>query len=319
MRPPNESHYPRDLIGYGRTPPHPRWPGNARIALQFVVNYEEGGENSVLHGDSGSEQFLSEIIGAPAFPDRHLSMESIYEYGSRAGFWRLKRLFDERRLPVTVFGVGMALTRNPDAVAAMLESGWEICSHGWRWIHYQAVDEATERQHIQLAVEAIREMTGSAPLGWYTGRDSPNTRRLVVEHGGFVYDADYYGDDLPFWTTVRTGNGSDVAHLIVPYTLDTNDMRFATAQGFNTGTQFFEYLRDSFDVLYAEGDPDGLDRPKMLSIGLHCRLIGRPGRIASLQRFLDHVSRHDNVWITRRIDIARHWIATHPSDGEPST
>ena len=319
MRPPNESNYPRDLIGYGRTPPHPRWPGNARIALQFVVNYEEGGENSVLHGDTGSEQFLSEIIGAPAFPNRHLSMESIYEYGSRAGFWRLKRLFDERRLPVTVFGVGMALKRNPDAVAAMLESGWEICSHGWRWIHYQAVDEVTERQHIQLAVEAIREMTGSAPLGWYTGRDSPNTRRLVVEHGGFVYDADYYGDDLPFWTTVRTGNSSDVAHLIVPYTLDTNDMRFATAQGFNTGTQFFEYLRDSFDVLYAEGDPDGLDRPKMLSIGLHCRLIGRPGRIASLQRFLDHVSRHDNVWITRRIDIARHWIATHPSDGEPST
>ena len=319
MRPPNESNYPRDLIGYGRTPPHPRWPGNARIALQFVVNYEEGGENSVLHGDTGSEQFLSEIIGAPAFPNRHLSMESIYEYGSRAGFWRLKRLFDERRLPVTVFGVGMALKRNPDAVAAMLESGWEICSHGWRWIHYQAVDEVTERQHIQLAVEAIRQMTGSAPLGWYTGRDSPNTRRLVVEHGGFVYDADYYGDDLPFWTTVRTGNGSDVAHLIVPYTLDTNDMRFATAQGFNTGTQFFEYLRDSFDVLYAEGDPDGLDRPKMLSIGLHCRLIGRPGRIASLQRFLDHVSRHDNVWITRRIDIARHWIATHPSDGKPPT
>ena len=319
MRPPNESNYPRDLIGYGRTPPHPRWPGNARIALQFVVNYEEGGENSVLHGDTGSEQFLSEIIGAPAFPNRHLSMESIYEYGSRAGFWRLKRLFDERRLPVTVFGVGMALKRNPDAVAAMLESGWEICSHGWRWIHYQAVDEVTERQHIQLAVEAIRQMTGSAPLGWYTGRDSPNTRRLVVEHGGFVYDADYYGDDLPFWTTVRTGNSSDVAHLIVPYTLDTNDMRFATAQGFNTGTQFFEYLRDSFDVLYAEGDPDGLDRPKMLSIGLHCRLIGRPGRIASLQRFLDHVSRHDNVWITRRIDIARHWIATHPSDRKPST
>ena len=315
----NESNYPRDLIGYGRTPPHPRWPGNARIALQFVVNYEEGGENSVLHGDAGSEQFLSEIIGAPAFPDRHLSMESIYEYGSRAGFWRLKRLFDERRLPVTVFGVGMALSRNPDALAAMLESGWEICSHGWRWIHYQAVDEATEREHIRLAVEAIREMTGSAPLGWYTGRDSPNTRRLIVEHGGFLYDSDYYGDDLPFWTTVRTSAGRGVPHLVVPYTLDTNDMRFASAQGFNSGTQFFEYLRDAFDVLYAEGDPDGLDQPKMLSIGLHCRLIGRPGRIASLQRFLDYVAGRDDVWITRRIDIARHWIATHPFAGRPST
>ena len=304
--------YPRDLIGYGRTPPHARWPGNARIALQFVINYEEGAESNVLHGDAGSEQFLSEIAGAPAYADRHLSMESIYEYGSRAGFWRLKRLFDERKLPVTVFGVGMALKRNPDAVAAMLESGWEICSHGWRWIHYQQVDEATEREHIRLAVDAIRELTGAAPQGWYTGRDSPNTRRLIVEHGGFVYDADYYGDDLPFWTAVSTSEGNDVPHLIIPYTLDTNDMRFATPQGFNTGTQFFDYLRDAFDVLYAEGDPDGLDRPKMLSIGLHCRLIGRPGRVASLARFLDHVSRQPGVWITRRIDIANHWIATHP-------
>ena len=304
--------YPRDLIGYGRTPPHARWPGNARIALQFVINYEEGGESSVLHGDAGSEQFLAEIVGAPTYADRHLSMESIYEYGSRAGFWRLKRLFDERKLPVTVFGVGMALKRNPDAVAAMLESGWEICSHGWRWIHYQQVDEATEREHIRLAVDAIRELTGAAPQGWYTGRDSPNTRRLIIEHGGFVYDADYYGDDLPFWTKVSTTEDNDVPHLIVPYTLDTNDMRFATPQGFNTGTHFFDYLRDAFDVLYAEGDPDGLDRPKMLSIGLHCRLIGRPGRIASLARFLDHVSRQPGVWITRRIDIANHWIATHP-------
>ena len=304
--------YPRDLIGYGRTPPHARWPGNARIALQFVINYEEGAESNVLHGDAGSEQFLSEIVGAPTYADRHLSMESIYEYGSRAGFWRLKRLFDERKLPVTVFGVGMALKRNPDAVAAMLESGWEICSHGWRWIHYQQVDEATEREHIRLAVDAIRELTGAPPQGWYTGRDSPNTRRLIVEHGGFVYDADYYGDDLPFWTAVSTSEGNDVPHLIIPYTLDTNDMRFATPQGFNTGTQFFDYLRDAFDVLYAEGDPDGLDRPKMLSIGLHCRLIGRPGRIASLARFLDYVSRQPGVWITRRIDIANHWLAAHP-------
>src|SRR3954470_5436001 len=227
------SEYPRDMVGYGRNPPHPRWPGNARIALQFVINYEEGGENAVLHGDAGSEQFLSEIIGAPAFPDRHLSMESIYEYGSRAGFWRLKRLFDDRRLPVTVFGVGMALQRNPDAVAAMLESGWEICSNGWRWIHYQDVDEATEREHLERAVEAIRALTGAPPLGWYTGRDSPNTRRLVVDHGGFVYDSDYYGDDLPLWTIVRKSDGDDVPHLVVPYTLDTNDMRFATPQGFN--------------------------------------------------------------------------------------
>ena len=304
--------YPRDLIGYGRTPPHPRWPGHARIALQFVINYEEGSESNVLHGDAGSEQFLSEIIGAPTFAGRHMSMESIFEYGSRAGFWRLWRMFGERRLPVTVFGVGMALKRNPDAVAAMLESGWEICAHGWRWIHYQEIDEATEREHIALAVDAIRELTGAPPAGWYTGRDSPNTRKLVVEHGGFVYDADYYGDDLPFWTKVRTSDGVDVPHLIVPYTLDANDMRFAAPQGFNSGTQFFDYLKDAFDVLYAEGDADGLDAPKMMSVGLHCRLIGRPGRAASLARFLDYVARHDGVWITRRIDIARHWIATHP-------
>ena len=306
------SDYPRDLVGYGRAPPHPRWPGGARIAVQFVINYEEGGENCVLHGDRASEQFLSEIIGAPAFPARHMSMESIYEYGSRAGFWRLWREFDRRRLPVTVFGVGMALLRNRDAVAAMLESGWEICSHGWRWIHYQDMDEATEREHMRLAVEAIRELTGSPPAGWYTGRDSPGTRRLVVEHGGFVYDADNYGDDLPFWTAVTRSDGTAVPHLIVPYTLDTNDMRFATPQGFNTGTQFFDYLRDAFDVLYREGDPDGDDAPKMMSVGLHCRLVGRPGRLAGLARFLDHVQQHDKVWVTRRIDIARHWIATHP-------
>ena len=305
--------YPRDLVGYGRTPVHPRWPGRARIAVQFVINYEEGGENSVLHGDAGSEQFLSEIIGAPSYAARHLSMESLYEYGSRAGFWRLWRMFGERRLPVTVFGVGMALRRNPDAVAAMLESGWEICSHGWRWIHYQQVNEATEREHMRLAVEAIRELTGAPPVGWYTGRDSLNTRRLVVEHGGFLYDSDYYGDDLPFWTRVRIADGVAVDHLIIPYTLDVNDMRFATPQGFNTGTQFYDYLRDTFDTLYCEGDPDGDDAPKMMSVGLHCRLAGRPGRAAALARFLDYVQQHDQVWVTRRCDIARHWIETHPA------
>jgi allantoinase len=305
--------YPRDLIGYGRTPPHPQWPGNARIALQFVINYEEGGENCVLHGDQGSEQFLSEIIGAASYEARHLSMESIYEYGSRAGFWRLWREFDRRKLPVTVFGVGMALLRNRDAVAAMRESGWEICSHGWRWIHYQHVDEDTEREHMRLAVAAIAELTGAPPIGWYTGRDSPNTRRLVVEHGGFLYDADYYGDDLPFWITVQKSDGSSAPHLVVPYTLDCNDMRFATPQGFNTGVQFFDYLKDSFDTLYREGDPDGDNAPKMMSIGLHCRLVGRPGRLAGLARFLDYAMRHEQVWITRRVDIARHWIATHPA------
>ena len=308
--------YPRDLIGYGRTPPHARWPGGARIAVQFVINDEEGGENCVLHGDPASEQFLSEIVGAPAFEARHMSMESIYEYGSRAGFWRLHREFDRRRLPVTVFGVGMALLRNRDAVAAMRESDWEICSHGWRWIHYQHVDEATEREHMRLAVAAITELIGAPPAGWYTGRDSPNTRRLVVEHGGFLYDADYYGDDLPFWMRVAKSDGTVVPHLVVPYTLDTNDMRFATTQGFNTGVQFFDYLKDAFDVLYREGDPDGDDAPKMLSIGLHCRLAGRPGRLAGLARFLDHIQRHQHVWITRRVDIARHWIDTHPAPRE---
>ena len=299
--------YPRDLVGYGRTPPHADWPSGARIAVQFVLNYEEGGESSVLHGDAASEQFLSEIVGAQPYPARHMSMESIYEYGSRAGVWRILREFDRRKLPLTVFGVAMALERNPDVAAAFCELGHEIASHGWRWIHYQDVDETTEREHIRIAVDIIRRVTGSAPLGWYTGRDSPNTRRLVVEHGGFLYDSDYYGDDLPFWTLVDTGR-QRVPHLVVPYALDTNDMRFATAQGFNSGEQFFAYLRDAFDVLYAEG----AERPKMLSIGLHCRLVGRPGRFAALQRFLDHVERHDGVWICRRVDIARHWIARHP-------
>ncbi|MES2319845.1 MAG: allantoinase PuuE [Pseudomonadota bacterium] len=308
--------YPRDLIGYGRTPPHPQWPGQARIALQFVLNYEEGGENNVLHGDPASETFLSEIIGAAAFPMRHMSMESLYEYGSRAGLWRLLRMFEERRLPLTVFGVSMALKRNPEAVAAFRQLGHEIACHGLKWISYQNVDEATERAHMQEAVQIIRELTGDAPQGWYTGRDSPNTRRLVVEHGGFDYDADHYGDDLPFWQPVAhtgaDGREAVAPQLIVPYTLDTNDMRFAAMQGFNSGAQFFDYLKDAFDVLYAEGDPGGLDQPKMLSIGLHCRIVGRPGRAAALARFLDYVQGHDKVWITRRIDIARHWRATHP-------
>lgn len=307
--------YPRDLIGYGPTPPHPHWPGGARIAVQFVLNYEEGGENCVLHGDAASETFLSEIIGAQAFPMRHMSMESIYEYGSRAGVWRLLRLFESRKLPLTIFGVSMALQRHPELTQALIELGHEIACHGLRWISYQNVDIDTERAHMAEAVAIIRELTGSAPQGWYTGRDSPNTRQLVVEHGGFRYDADYYGDDLPFWQqishTSSDGKPVQTPHLIVPYTLDTNDMRFAAMQGFNSGTQFFDYLKDAFDVLYAEGDPHGLNQPKMLSIGLHCRLLGRPARMAALARFLDYIQGHDAVWITRRIDIAEHWHAHH--------
>jgi allantoinase len=301
--------YPRDLIGYGANPPHAHWPGGARLALQLVLNYEEGGENNVLHGDRASETFLSEIIGAQAFEMRHLSMESIYEYGSRAGFWRLMREFERRALPVTIFGVSMALERNPDAVAAMIAGGHEIACHGLRWITYQQIDEATEREHMRRAVEIIRRMTGSSPLGWYTGRDSPNTRRLVVEHGGFLYDADSYADDLPYWVEV-----GGKPHLVVPYTLDANDMRFAAAQGFNSGEQFYQYLKDSFDVLYAEGETS----PKMMSVGLHCRLVGRPGRFAALRRFLDYVQGHDKVWICRRVDIARHWIAQHPFARAPA-
>jgi putative urate catabolism protein len=311
--------YPRDMIGYGPKPPHAQWPNRARVALQFVLNYEEGGENNVLHGDPASETFLSEIIGAAAFPARHLSMETIYEYGSRAGLWRLLRMFEERKLPLTIFGVSMALKRNPEAVAAFKELGHEIACHGLRWISYQNMDEATERAHMKEAVEIIKELTGSAPLGWYTGRDSPHTRKLVVEHGGFRYDADDYSDDLPFWKQVaytdKEGRAAVAPQLVVPYTLDTNDMRFAAAQGFNSGTQFFDYLKDAFDVLYAEGDPNGLNQPKMLSIGLHCRLVGRPARAAALARFLDYVQKHDNVWITRRIDIAEHWHKVHPYAG----
>jgi allantoinase len=306
--------YPRDLKGYGREIPHARWPGRARVALQFVLNYEEGGENNTLHGDPASETFLSEIIGAAAFSNRHMSMESIYEYGSRAGLWRILREFERRKLPLTIYAVSSALARYPEACAAFEELGHEIACHGLKWISYQMTDEKTERAHMAEAVQIIKSLTGKAPLGWYTGRDSPQTRRLVVEHGGFVYDSDSYADDLPYWTQVTpTGAAKPVSHLVVPYTLDTNDMRFAAMQGFNSGTQFFDYLKDAFDVLYAEGDPNGHDRPKMLSIGMHCRLLGRPARFAALQRFLDYVQNHQGVWITRRIDIAQHWIAAHPA------
>jgi len=306
-----DSSYPRDLRGYGRFPPHPHWPGGARVAVQFVLNHEEGAENCVLDGDPASETFLSEIIGATAFPMRHMSMESLFEYGSRAGLWRVLRAFEQRRLPLTVFAVARALQRHPDAVAAYRELGFEIAAHGLRWISYQQIDAATERAHLEEAVTILAGLTGSAPLGWYTGRDSPNTRRLVVEHGGFVYDSDSYADDLPYWTYVAA-DGAQQPHLVVPYTLDSNDMRFAAMQGFNSGTQFFDYLKDTFDTLYREGDPNGLNQPKMFSVGLHARLVGRPGRIASLERFLDYLGAHDKVWICRRIDIARHWQATHP-------
>jgi putative urate catabolism protein len=300
--------YPRDLAGYGRRPPPANWPGQARLAVQFVLNYEEGGENCVLHGDAGSEQFLSEMSNPPSFADRHLSMESLYEYGSRVGVWRILREFEQRGLPLTLFGVGMALQRQPEVAAACRELGHEIACHGWRWISYQQVDEATEREHMRLAIDAIRELTGERPLGWYTGRDSPNTRRLVADDGGFEYDSDSYADDLPYWTRVRKTDGAVVPHLVVPYTLDANDMRFALPQGFAQAEDCFIYLRDSFDALYAEGETT----PRMMSVGMHCRLLGRPGRIRALQRFLDHVQRHEQVWICRRIDIARHWRREHP-------
>lgn len=306
--------YPRDLRGYGRTPPDACWPGGARVALQFVLNYEEGGENSVLHGDAGSEQFLSEMFAPASYPARHLSMESIYEYGARAGVWRILREFERRRLPLTVFGVSMALERCPEVAQACVALGHEIACHGWRWIHYQGVDEATEREHLRLGMEALERACGArggvVGVGWYTGRDSPNTRRLVADHGGFEYDSDHYGDELPFWLTVRRTDGERVPHLVVPYTLDCNDMRFALPQGFSQGEDFFTYLRDAFDVHWAEGAA----HPTMMSVGMHCRLLGRPGRMRALQRFLDHVQSHDRVWIARRIDIARHWRTVHPYD-----
>ena len=301
----NDKAYPRDLVGYGQRPPPAQWPAGARIAVQFVVNYEEGGENCVLHGDPASEAFLSEIVGAAPWPgQRHPSMESIYEYGSRVGVWRLLDLFARYEIPLTIFGVAMALERNPAVAEAAMAAGHEICSHGYRWIDYRDVPEDVEREHLERAVAIIRGLTGERPLGWYTGRTSERTRALVVEEGGFLYDADDYNDDLPFWTQV---NGK--SHLVVPYTLDNNDMRFATPQGFNSGDQFYSYLRDAFDVLYAEGE----HTPRMMSVGLHCRLVGRPGRLAALARFIEHTRRFDDVWYCRRIDIARHWRAAHPA------
>ena len=297
--------YPRDLIGYGRTPPDPRWPGNARIAVQFVLNYEEGGERSILHGDKESEAFLSDVLGAVPWPgQRHMNVESMYEYGSRAGFWRLWRLFRERKMPVTVFGVATALARHADAVAAMREAEWEIASHGLKWIDYKDVGEAEERAHMAEAIRIHSEATGTRPLGWYTGRSSVNTLKAVLEEGGFVYSSDSYADDLPYWV-----KGPKGPHVVVPYTLDANDMRFINPQCFAHGEDFFVYLRDAFDVLYAEGD----SAPKMMSVGLHCRLAGRPGRFAGLARFLDHIGRHDRVWIATRLAIAQHWHKEHKS------
>lgn len=298
------SEYPRDLVGYADNPPLVSWPDNARLAVQFVINYEEGGENCVLHGDVASEAFLSEIIGAPAYQgQRHMNMESIYEYGSRAGFWRLQRLFTERQMPVTVFGIAMAMERNPAVVEAMLKADWEIASHGYRWIDYQNINEAIEREHMQQAIEIHTRVTGERPHGWYLGRCSPNSHRIAAEEGDFLYNADSYADDLPYWDTQYSK-----PQLMVPYTLDANDMRFATNQGFNSGEQFYTYLKDSFDVLYTEGE----QTPKMMSIGLHCRLAGRPGRAAALARFLDYVQQHDAAWVCRRADIAQHWINQYP-------
>lgn len=297
--------YPRDLKGYGRTPPDPRWPGGAAIAVQFVMNYEEGGENCILHGDAASEAFLSEVVGAQPWPgQRHMNIESVYEYGARVGFWRLWRMFTARRIPVTVYGVATALMRGPEQVAAMREAGWEIASHGLKWIEYRDFSRDAEREHMREAIRLHTEATGERPLGWYTGRGSANTLDLVMEEGGFVYAADSYADELPYWVPAPRGH-----QLIVPYTLDANDMRFAAAQGFNSGDQFFTYLKDSFDVMYAEGLAGA---PKMLSVGLHCRLVGRPGRAAALARFMDYVQGHDRVWLATRLDIARHWQANHP-------
>ena len=300
-----ERDYPRDLIGYGPTPPQAGWPNGARLAVQFVLNYEEGGESCILHGDQASEMFLSEIVGAAPWQGlRHLSMESIYEYGSRVGVWRLLELFRRKEIPLTLFAVAMAIERNPAVAEATMKAGHEICSHGYRWIDYRNVPEDIEREHLAKAIQILTRIAGTRPLGWYTGRTGANTRRLVVEEGGFLYDADDYSDDLPYWVTVEGG-----PHLVVPYTLDANDMRFATPQGFNAGDQFFNYLRDSFDTLYAEGEA----APRMMSIGLHCRLAGRPGRIKALERFMDHALSHERVWFCRRIDIARHWRERFPA------
>jgi len=299
----NNSDYDRDLVGYADQPPVVCWPNKAKLAVQFVINYEEGGERCLLHGDGESEAFLSEIVGAVPYKDvRHMNMESMYEYGSRAGFWRLHRLFTSRNMPVTVFAVAMALERNPAAIEAMQRAGWEIASHGYRWLDYQFIDQETEYDHLQKAIQIHQELTGERPLGWYLGRCSPNTHQLIADEGGFVYNADSYADDLPYWD-----QRFNTPQLMLPYTLDVNDMRFSTPQGFNTGSQFFEYLKDTFNVLYAEG----VDTPRMMSVGLHCRLAGRPGRTAALARFLDYIKQFSDIWVCRRIDIAQHWREHH--------
>jgi len=304
---------PRDLVGYGRHRPRADWPGDARVAVQLVLNYEEGGERSVQEGDRHAEVFLTDLWDPPAHPARHMSVESLYEYGSRAGAWRILRELETRGLPATVFAVATALERNPEFAAAARELGHEVACHGLRWLDYQHVDEATERAHLARGVATIERLTGERPLGWYTGRDSPSTRRLVADFGGFLYDSDSYADDLPYWTSVEKTDGSRVPHLVVPYALDTNDMRFALPHGFSSGDDFFAYLRDAFDVLYVEGE----ERPAMMSVGMHGRLLGRPGRFRALQRFLDHVQRHERAWVCRRVDVARHWIERHPGRVQP--
>ena len=294
--------YPRDMIGYGAKKLEVKWPNNAKIALQIVLNYEEGAENCIINGDKHSEVFLSEIIGAQPVKGRHINMESLYEYGSRSGFWRLHKLFQEKKIPITIFGVGMALEKNPEICKAIKNANYEVASHGWRWIDYQSVKKSEEKKHMKLAIKKIKEIFGERPLGWYTGRCSPNTRDLVFEEGGFLYDSDSYSDDLPYWEIRKKKK-----QLIIPYTLDNNDMRFATNQGFNTGDHFYSYLKDSFDALYEEGKT----HPKMMSVGLHCRIIGKPGRIQALKKFLDYIKKHKNVWICKRVDIAKHWIKNY--------
>ena len=294
--------YPRDMIGYGANNMNVVWPNNAKLALQIVLNYEEGAENSVLHGDKHSETFLSEIIGAQPIKGRHINMESLYEYGSRRGFWRIHELFQKKKIPLTIFGVAMALERNPEVCKAIKDADYEVACHGWRWIDYQNISKSIEKKHMDLAIKTIKKIFGQRPLGWYTGRCSPNTRELVMNEGGFLYDSDSYSDDLPYFE-----KRNNKKQLIVPYTLDNNDMRFATNQGFNSGDQFYNYLKDSFDVLYKEGETN----PKMMSVGLHCRIVGKPGRLKSLERFLDYVLEHKDVWICKRIDIAKHWIKNY--------
>ena len=295
------SNYPRDMTGYGKESIHPNWPNKAKIAVQFVLNYEEGGENSILHGDDASETFLSEIIGAKAYQGaRHMSIESLYEYGSRSGVWRILRLFEEFNIPITIFAVGLAIARNRQLADYLVDHNYDICAHGFRWIDYQFVEEEVEREHIKDCISILTEFLGKRPEGWYTGRNSPNTRKLIIEEGGFLYDSDAYDDDLPYWANEFD---TDSKHLIIPYTLDVNDMRFASPQGFNSGDQFFNYLKDSFDALYKEGETS----PKMMSVGMHARILGRPGRIMAMRKFLEYISTFDNVWLCSRREIADHW------------